>query len=461
MNVKDKISILLIPIDDRPVCYDFPIGLCSLASDINLIIPPRELLGSLKSYANIEGLFRWIRSINTPIDYTVCCLDTIAYGGLIASRRIDTPVEKIKTNINRFFDLIKKKHSKLYAFSSIMRISNNNINEEEKEYWDKYGKQIFDYSYEFHKGNKIPSHSIPMDVLDDYLETRKRNLELNKYYLTKEADFLVYSRDDTARYGLNVLESIEIKGIIEEKHANAMVISGADEIWAGLIARAYLDFHGEQMSFAPLYNHPDAENVITRYDGVSIDETFSRYLKMLGANRSENADINLFVNAPFKIQDDLAMQIFEDSKGVSYINFDRNKNYAIADVKYANGADNAFVESFIRTRADEKFFGYAAWNTTANSMGSVMAIAAVKFIALKKNSFNEENFKKLMAIRLLDDWAYQANVRQELREGSKKTIEELFSNYVFAIGKFLGIELVGVGFYFPWKRTFEIGIILK
>ena len=38
------------------------------------------------------------------------------------------------------------KNAAIYAFSSIMRISNNNCNEEEKSYWDKYGKKLFDYS---------------------------------------------------------------------------------------------------------------------------------------------------------------------------------------------------------------------------------------------------------------------------------------------------------------------------
>ena len=34
---------------------------------------------------------------------------------------------------------MKEKDAKIYAFSSIMRISNNNYNEEEKEYWKDYG----------------------------------------------------------------------------------------------------------------------------------------------------------------------------------------------------------------------------------------------------------------------------------------------------------------------------------
>ena len=71
---------------------------------------------------------------------------------------------------------------KIYAVSSIMRISNNNINEEEKSYWDKYGRDIFRYSYLAHKllrnydieleaeMIKLAQH-IPFEVIDDYLKT--------------------------------------------------------------------------------------------------------------------------------------------------------------------------------------------------------------------------------------------------------------------------------------------------
>ena len=51
-------------------------------------------------------------------------------------------------------NILQKKHAQVYAFSSIMRISNNNVNEEEKEYWNLYGKKIFKYSYDYHKNGK-------------------------------------------------------------------------------------------------------------------------------------------------------------------------------------------------------------------------------------------------------------------------------------------------------------------
>ena len=63
-----------------------------------------------------------------------------------------------------------------------MRISNNNVNEEEKEYWNLWGKKIFEYSYNTHKLGKF-ENDVPKEILDDYLKTRKRNFEINKIYL--------------------------------------------------------------------------------------------------------------------------------------------------------------------------------------------------------------------------------------------------------------------------------------
>lgn len=457
-----KINVLLIPIDNRPVCYDFAISLCSIAQNINLLIPPRELMGSLTSYANTKGLLRWLKSIKEKVDYTICCLDTIAYGGLIASRRIDSSYKEITQNADNFFEAIKEKGSKIYAFSSIMRISDNNINEEEKSYWDKYGKQIFDYSYSLHKTGKEPQHSIPKEILKDYLNTRKRNFEINKYYLQKDFDFLVFSRDDTSTFGLNVQEGEALESLIREKQSNAMVLSGADEIWAGLLSRAYVDFCAQSVSFAPVYNHLCAPQVITRYDGVSIEQTLRSYFKMTNTQENVQGDISLIVNAPFKVQDDLALGIFEDEKKDNYFVFDKSKNYAIADVRYANGADNDFVKNYVLSeKSDSHFFGYSAWNTTANSVGFLLAMAILKFLSQKNNVFCQQNFKTANALRLLDDWAYQANIRQLIRNGDKRDLFELFEPYIEETANFLEIEKPCVNFYFPWNRTFEIGMVLK
>ena len=68
-------------------------------------------------------------------------------------------------------------------------------------------------------------------------------------------------------------------------------------------------------------------------------------------------------------------------------------------------------------------FGFAAWNTTSNTLGTVIAMMIIKLLAEKYDSYNAEAFKKLMAVRLLDDWAYQANVRSQITKPCNITIQ--------------------------------------
>ncbi|MBQ7126643.1 DUF4127 family protein, partial [bacterium] len=209
-------KICFIPIDNRPVCYNLAKEIAAIDKSVELLIPPRDLLGSLTENAKIFELLRWLEQI-PKCDRIVLSLDTIAYGGLIPSRRSMEAFEDIKERLELLKKILISKNAKIYAFSSIMRISNNNINEEEKPYWSLYGERIFEYSYKFHKEGVFDSNGIPKVILLDYLNTRTRNLEINKIYLEwqKEHFFekLIFSKDDCAEYGLNFMEALELESL--------------------------------------------------------------------------------------------------------------------------------------------------------------------------------------------------------------------------------------------------------
>ena len=196
-------NIGFIPIDNRPVCYTLAQDIAAIDSSINFYIPPRKFLGDLTKSAQYNNIFDWLKKLPS-LDAVVISLDTIAYGGLIPSRRCTESFEEIKSRIFKFKEILSEKNAKIYAFSSIMRISNNNINEEEKEYWSEWGKKIFKYSYQRHKSGRenFISNEIPSEILDDYLNTRNRNFEINKIYLEWQKqgffDTLVFSKDDCA-----------------------------------------------------------------------------------------------------------------------------------------------------------------------------------------------------------------------------------------------------------------------
>lgn len=455
-------KIALIPIDNRPVCYALAQQIAKIDDDLEMFLPDRKILGGLFSQANINGLLKWLKNLK-KVDAIIISLDTIAYGGLITSRRCPENIDEIKSRLEKFKKILEQKKAKIYAFSSIMRISNNNVNEEEKEYWNKYGKKIFKYSYNFHKEGETKTN-IPKKILSDYLATRNRNFEINKIYLdwAKEGffDTLVFSKDDCSKFGLNVLESQILEKIIKEKNLNALVKTGADEIPLTLFARAVNEFN-RAPKISMKFLAPEHKNLISNYEDISIEKSVEGQLKLAGCKIVEDkeSEIQILINNFEHKQGEIVM-------GITTIPFSGNvhfpqKPYMIADLRFANGADNAFVEKLFEEEFNFKnFYGYSAWNTSANALGSLICAATVRFFAKK---YNENEFKKLQFVRFADDWAYQANVRQEVRKErieNKTQLKKLMLPFEKKINKKLNTKF-NPKYSYPWNRFFEVEVVLK
>ncbi|MDO5307041.1 MAG: DUF4127 family protein [bacterium] len=443
-------KISLLPIDNRPVCYNLVKDIASIDNSIELFLPNRELLGDLTKQANVEALFDWLKSLE-DVDCIILSLDTLIYGGLIPSRRSKDTFEIINERLNTLKQILETKMAKVYAFSSIMRISNNNYNEEEKEYWSEYGKKIFEYSFEFHKTGIEPNSDIPKNILEDYVKTRTRNFEVNKRLLQFEKDglfeFLIFSKDDCAQYGFNVMEANELKNM------GANIKTGADEIPLTLLARALK----KEIKIFVEYIEPENIDLISNYEDVSIKKSVEGQLELAGFNQvldSDKADIILIVNN-FKIKQGEHVMSWDTEPFNKAFNMP-NKSFAIADVRFANGADNNFVEMLLQNIDLKNFYGYAGWNTSANTLGSLLATIKTKF---KANQYNDIAFKKLQLIRFLDDWAYQANVRKMINKPQDiSTMMKPYENKLFKILDINPIE--NIKYSYPWNRKFEIEVDL-
>lgn len=442
-------KIGFLPIDNRPVCYTLPEQIAKIDESIELFLPDRSLLGDLTKYADVNGIFEWLKNL-PKLDALVISLDTAAYGGLISSRSCSDSFEEIREKIEKLKEILKEKNAKIYAFSSIMRISNNNINEEEKKYWNLWGKKIFEYSFNFCKNNgeNPPQTDIPQKILTDYLNTRKRNFEINKIYLEwqKEGlfDTLVFSKDDCAEFGFNVREAQELEKL------GGFVKTGADEIPLTLLARAIQG----KIKIAPIFTEASQKNLISNYEDVSIEKSVTGQIELAGCEASElqNADMLLYVNNFKNHQGEIVMK--RPTEPFSEVWNIPQKPYMVADVRFANGADNSLVNKLFEKGFDENFYGYSAWNTSANSLGSLICGAKVKFLAKK---YNDKEFKKLEIVRFLDDWAYQANVRQTLSKPDTTELTTKMKPFEKEVAKVLKTEFE-VKYSFPWKRLFEVEV---
>ena len=439
-------KICFVPIDNRPVCYSLVKDIVSIDDSIEIYMPNRKFLGGLDKLANIDEILLWLETL-PQCDVVILSLDTIAYGGLIPSRRSKETFAEIKARVNRLKSILSKKNAKIYAFSSIMRISNNNYNEEEKEYWKDYGKKIFEYSF---SGGRNKS-DIPKEVLEDYLATRTRNFEINKLYLKwqKEGFFesLIFSKDDCAEFGFNVDEANELERL------GGKTKTGADEIPLSLLARSIK----KDISVFVEYSAPEYKYLISNYEDVSIEKSVLGQLELGGfkvVKTQEEADFVLYVNNFEEKQGELVMGW--ETKPFKGEFVSPNKPYAIADVRFANGADNSFVEKLLPQIDLVNFYGYAAWNTSANTLGSLLATVKVRF---KSEKYNEEAFNKLQMIRFLDDWAYQANVRAQI--DTPCDISELMKPFEMKLEEYFKIaESSSVNYIYPWNRKFEVEICL-
>ena len=441
-------KIAFLPIDNRPVCYALSKIIAGIDESIEFSIPERNLLGDLTKIADIDGLFGWLNNLPRQ-DVIILSLDTLVYGGLIPSRRGKETLDELKLRLEKLKKILKNKGAKIYAFSSIMRISNNNYNEEEKEYWSGYGKKIFEYSYNLHKDGTAQT-DVPAEILADYLDTRKRNFEVNKIYLEwqKEGlfEFLVFSKDDCAQYGLNVKEAQELEML------GGFTKTGADEIPLSLLSRSL----GKKVKIYPEFLEPNYKNLVSNYEDVSVENSVRGQIELAGCEvciNKDDADVILYVNNFIEHQGEIVMGV--KTKGFCGEFKTPDKPYMIADVRFANGADNNFINELFKNELKDKYFyGYSGWNTTANTLGSLICGAKVKFFA---QNYNKENFKKLQIIRLLDDWAYQANVRQMLKKTDENELTLLMKEFEPTIKDVLKTD-INVKYFYPWHRLFEVEV---
>ena len=338
------------------------------------------------------------------------------------------------------------------------------------------------------KFGTICKKEVPDEILEDYLSTRKRNFEINKLYLDWQKsgffETLVFSKDDCAEFGFNVQEAKTLEKL------GGFVKTGADEIPLTLLARAIqmtrrqedkrtslyheksLSSYPSQTSLkvAPIFLLPENKHLISNYEDVSIEKSVLGQLELAGCEvcEPENADILLYINNFEDHQGEIVMKV--DTKQFSGIWQKPDKPYMIADVRFANGADNAFVQKLFETDLDDNFYGYSAWNTSANTLGSLICAAVVMTSPAFLNRFAQRtapspklgegwdkvNFKKLQVIRFLDDWAYQANVRQ----AGTMEIGKLMKPFEEKVFKKLDVHY-NVNYSFPWNRLFEVEIELS
>lgn len=439
-------KILFIPVDDRPITFNQTVDVLTQAG-CEMILPPKNYFDRFGNSESPEKLLTWLEKNVPSADAAVISADAILYGGLIPSRKHEFSADVLNSRLERLKALRQKNpHLKIYVLCSLMRTPHEGTagSVEEPDYYAQYGADIFTATSLAYKNEIVGLTSgelqdmnhlfrnIPVEIFNDWYERRQKNLDATKKILDLTNDgtisYLIIGRDDHWPFSQTQRESQELNSYAEKNNltkTNFQMMSGIDEFGLLLLTRAVDDLRGNSPKVYVDYNIGTGAQTLPAYSDETVGVAINNELSIAGGKIVTNpqaADFILLINT--------------DPEGNTYHSHNalpnqRNKNFdynaprygtkyfvdmveryvnegysvCVADITFANGADNAMMNLLKERDLLFKLQAYAGWNTANNSLGFVIGTGILT------RYMTQEAKEKLLTMRYLDDWAYQANVR--------------------------------------------------
>ncbi len=493
-------KLVYIPLDERPCNYYFAERIAQ-GSPIEIKSPQRELLGRKKRPADFHALKRFLLDSAAEADSFVISLDMLLYGGIVPSRLHHMSENELTERLS-VIEEIKKINpaARIYAFALIMRCPRYSSSDEEPDYYEYCGAEIFRTGQAKHKrdlgiideaeAQRLISEYA--EVIGDHLSDFEHRREINRSMLIKivkmlgkTIDFLVIPQDDSAEFGYTSMDREAIKQVIKEEHSDVAMYPGADEVGMTLLARAACEYKGVFPRIECIYAHENNPNVVPLYEDRPLGKTLPYQICSAGGIQvahGEESDIRLYLNYPaFEPR-----EVFEQpSDGYSARNLPlfcdqiaasvaQGRVTALADGAYCNGGDKELLTMLQKKTPLLDLSAYAGWNTSSNTLGTVICQAIFVFL------FGDSRYqKKFLAERIWEDVGYCGHVRSyvtnhllaplgydyfnageedgEVARLVKRELEEFISESFPLLGEKYEIDVCRM----PWRRMFEVDLSLK
>lgn len=500
-------TIIFVPHDNRPISFK------QTADNIRdlgyeVLTPPEELLGNRENpYAKPEELSKWVIENTKKADAAVISSDSMVYGSLVASRKHNLSEDVVLARVHNFEKIHQANpNMKLYVFGSIMRTPQTSeaSGSEDANYYAQYGTDIARYTaltdkleqdrltHKERKQLQQYEQKIPKAALDDWLSRRQGNFLVSKNLIDLARNdvitYLALGCDDNAKYSQTNKERRALDNygsdLGELKYQS---VAGIDEIGYVLLTRAVNNLQGDIPFVSVHYAKGTGENTIPAYSNEPIKNSIATHIKMAGGmkvNSDKGADLVFMVNTNFDgttgAANDLNNVYIPNENIIDFVNMvdeavQANKKVGIGDITFGNGSDNALMFSLYGKNLLDKLNAYSGWNTPTNSTGYALAMG------MGANYTDRVGILKMLEVRYLDDWLYQANIRQAVANrlnsmpgegdyGNTKTrtlpaeklateaLQKMIADY--GLEKFEGQSYVAdAQIRFPWQRMFEADIV--
>jgi len=504
-------TILLLPLDERPVNTRYPEMLARIAG-WTVLLPPPEIRGFGRSGADRDGLAAWLRENAERAACVVASCDYLAYGNLINARISHDSAASVIARLSILAEINER--CPVHAFSVITRVANANDCVEEPLYWVEWGTRFYRWAHLTHKAERGAlvagedaergelEAAIPPDLRSDWLTRRMRNHAVNVTLLDMasrgDVTSLALTSDDTAPYGFSSRERtwlLDWVRLVGGRLSDCVqAYPGADEVGSALVARVINQASQDAPRVYVDYAIDPDRGVVARYEDRPVEQTVLGQIKACGAvvvYDPAQADFVLGVVTPNPAQDDYRPAYLERDRPVRTAPYEmflaRLAGYqaagiavALADVAYPNGGDPLFTSLMLAPTSPLKcdsLAAYGAWNTAGNTLGVVIAQAT---LAVRATAPEQQAAQRaFLAHRFLEDWGYQSVLRREARDECERlwgtrepdpasddqqdVIARFLESRLCEILEHLGARGVGKGAQIatgsvrlPWRRTFEV-----
>ena len=494
---KEKVAFLFIPMDNRPVCYSYPVKVME-AAGYKIYTPPEKLLATRTSPADTEKLWKWLESRAEKVDAAVISTDALIYGGLVASRTHLLSLAELEVRVKRLQNLHMDKDTRLYGFSTLMRTPRESYGNVEPAYYSNVGPAIYRYSQLSDKSD-LHAETLLEDFevgafernlakahLKDWLDRRNKNMEINHQLamLTRVGrfDYFAIGKDDNAPLSHTHMEArkISLKNAYLSD-ASFQILPGVDQLGLLLLTRAANAISGRSPKVYPMYVEGVGSRTVPQYSDLPLAKSVPEQIHAAGgqiAYSPDAADVVLAINTPadgtMYDSTNLSNQYYASPANKRYIvnlgkMLDRGVNISLADVAFSNGGDNGFMNEMSLRGFTDKLSAYNGWNTADNTIGFAISQGMLA------PQIEKDKQLMLMRERILDDWYYQSNARRMITdelEKNKKTAYKYALNEMMPKIKKQALDIINrlavnyditastkFDLLFPWNRLFEVDII--